>query len=367
MSGKHGSGPVVGLIQVDIGDTNIDGALNTFARSGVTHVIIVDANRGEPEYKQAKAIRESKLKFFYENSMEEAERRLAQPVCAGASYVFDVPPAFWCNSPGLVTRAQSSLPKWAQQAAYAPSYLTVSHTVVWPSFALLTHLFWSLFSLLNRSYVYRASFAVLRTIERQRGTATIAYSYAGHSKWRKHETAVVIPLPGLSPVYEVLYWLRRESLGWRRWVLIWIYVFFLQFPYVGIAYNQRTLTELFPVPLLLAWLVNGLIALMLAQHYFPNMPWPLLHAFALPLVMVPWLILCFYAKTLWRGYQGEAPRYDLAGAISEASLAWGLTPQNDAMPPAPTDDADASNDEDSDKDDDDVRGENKTTRRVEVE
>ena len=299
---------VVGLIQVDIGDTSIGGALFTCANAGLSQVIVVDANRGEADYRGERLVKEGKLQVFYEASMDEAQRRLAEPACASAAYVFEVPPTFRCDAPGLVTGALRALPDWAQQTAYAPCYYTPTASVGWPSLALLTHLVWSLFSVLSRNYVYRGSYAVLRAVSRQRGMATIATAWRTQSKWRKHEGAIVLPLPGVSPIYEFLYWMNRESFGWRRWLMLIIYVRLLSFPYWGIAYNQWTLTELFPVPLLLAWLLNGLVALMYAQHYFPTMALPLVHAFGLPLIMVPWLVLCLYAKTVWRGYQGEAPR-----------------------------------------------------------
>jgi hypothetical protein len=298
---------VVGLIRAEVGDTSIGSALATCSASGLAQAIVVDAHRGEKDYAEEPVIKERRLQVFYESSLDEAQRRLAEPACAGANYVLEVPPTFRCTAPSLAQGAVRALPAWAQQMGLAPSYYTPSTSIVWPCLALLTHLAWSFFSLLNRGRAYRGSYAVLRAVARQRGAATIAME-GGAAPWKRQETAMVLPLPDTTPMNEFLYWMTRESFGLRRWILLLIYVRLLTFPYFGLMLGNATLSELFPVPLLLAWLFHGLAALVYAQHYFPNMALPAVHAFALPLLMLPWLLLCLYAKTVWRGYQGEAPR-----------------------------------------------------------
>jgi len=322
MSGKV-AGTIVGLIRVEVGDTSIGSALATCAATGLSQVIVVDGQRGEGDYAEEPLLKTGKLQAFFEPSIDEAQRRLGEPSCAAAAYVFEVPPTFRCTTPGLAQSAVRALPSWAKQIALAPSYYMPTSSVLWPGLSLLTHLAWSFFSLLNRGYVYRGSYAILRTVSRERGLATIAADGKGAACWKRQEAALILPLPNTTPMNEFLYWMTRESFGLRRWILLFIYVRFLTFPYIGLLQGNATLSELFPVPLLLAWLLHGLVALLYAQHYFHNMAVPVVHAFALPLIMMPWLILCFYAKTVWRGYQGDPPR-----------MQWPEMPSATLLPPS---------------------------------
>lgn len=217
-----------------------------------------------------------------------------------------VPPTFQCKVPGLIYDALGDLAAGDyRQAALAPKYYTETTSVVWPAFALFTQLAWLFWSLLNRGRDYRSSYAVLRTVVRERGSASLALDRK--APWRKHEGALIGPLAKTDRMYEFLYWMTRESFGLRRWFVLALYIRLVGFPYAGLLVGDAPISSLFPVPLLLIWIVQGLAALLCAQHYYPYMALPVLHAFALPLIMLPWLLLAVYAKTFWRGYQGEAP------------------------------------------------------------
>ena len=68
------------------------------------------------------------------------------------------------------------------------------------------------------------------------------------------------------------------------------------------------LHTMFPVQRIIVWVLHGLVAFVYTQHYYPDMPLAWLHAFLLPLAALPWVLMVVYSHTLWRGYQGEAPR-----------------------------------------------------------
>ncbi len=301
---SHGDA-VVGLIRVDPGDTAITLALQTLHVSGVRRVIIVDALRGKEQYAAEGALKDNRFIVFYETSEDGVERILAESA-KDASYVFDVPPCFSYPTKGLVEMAVRTMQvqKDVRQVGLAPRYLTPPAHAATAFLMLLTHAIWMWFSFLNRWRDYRGTYAVFKAVARECNMATVATG--NKAAWKKVEAATVTPAPGLAPVYEFLRVMVREETGWRRWILLFIYLRLCSFPWIALA-KQQPLRELFPPALIAFWLIQALCVLMLAHQYFPNAPHSLVHALTLPFFVGPWILLLLYAKTLWRGYQGEMP------------------------------------------------------------
>lgn len=104
-----------------------------------------------------------------------------------------------------------------------------------------------------------------------------------------------------------MYMMTRETTGFWRWVLIFIYVRMTTFPWWSLAKDPTQWRTLFPVPLILFWIGQAMVALLYAQHYYPTMQHTMFHVMVLPMFVILWFLLCIYAKLFWRGYQGMPP------------------------------------------------------------
>jgi len=98
-----------------------------------------------------------------------------------------------------------------------------------------------------------------------------------------------------------------EDTGLWRWLFLFIYVRGVSFPWIGLALHLEQWRTLFPVPLMVFWIVQTLVVLIYAHQYYPLLKHSLFHALVLPMFVMPWFLLCIYAKTFWRGYQGTRP------------------------------------------------------------
>jgi len=304
MSGKDGS--VVGLISVDIGDTNLSAAFRTLIALRIQRCIIVDPYRAAKDYANQSVLSSKRIDAKFARSRSDVNVILSSPNYASIIDVMEVPPLFICQAPDLVEVMRGQRPAHARTAAIAPRYVTPGNHVGFATLTLLTHLMWSFFSLLSRGRTYRDSYAVLHAVTREGGRARMGEDR--ESTWRKDETAFYYALPDVDPIIHVLYMLRRESIGWRRWVMLGAYTYFISFPYWTLLWQMPPLHRLFPPQQIVVWALHGLVALVYTQHYFPGMPLQAVHAFLLPFAAPLWLLMIVYAKTFWRGYQGDAPQ-----------------------------------------------------------
>lgn len=86
-----------------------------------------------------------------------------------------------------------------------------------------------------------------------------------------------------------------------------LYARLITFPYWTLLHELPPLHQVFTTQQFIVWGVHFCVAALYAQHYFPNMPGMLVHVLVMPMIAVPWLLMLIYAKTFWRGYQGDAP------------------------------------------------------------
>jgi hypothetical protein len=297
---------IVGLIQVSKCEDNITKALRTFYDSKITTVIVVDAEQTAAVYANEPLVANKAVRIFCERSIEGAERRLGEDACAHATHVLELPATFFHPARGLVdVLAGCSDARTHRQVAVAPRYYMPDEYVVVGSFYLLTHLMWTFFSLLSRWKSYRGSYAVLRRVTREVGTATICYDQP--AAWRKMDVAHFCPIGSVSPFYNFYYMMTRESTGFWRWLFIFIYVRLASFPWFALARDPTQWRALLPVPLIIYWIVQTVVALIYAQHYYPGLSHAPLQAAILPMIAFPWFMLCIWAKLIWRGYQGTRP------------------------------------------------------------
>jgi hypothetical protein len=204
---------VVGLIYVDVGDTNVDCGFETLIRAGIKHVIVVDAHRLAKDYATQKYIAAKRITARYVRNRSDVNAMLATGAFAATTDVLEVPPLFYCRAEDLVEVMRGNRPDWARTAALAPRYYTPMDHLAWATLTLLTHMMWSFFSLLSRGRSYRGTFAVLRAITREGGKARMAEDR--ESTWRKEEMATFYALPDTRPITHILYTLRRETISWR--------------------------------------------------------------------------------------------------------------------------------------------------------
>lgn len=301
------SNRVVGLVRVGKCERNITRALRTCVGSGIDKVIVVDEVRTEKDYANEALVKSKHVQIFCEKDMYQAQRRLSEASCAQAAYVLDVPPTFLHEARGLLDiMMQGEDFPWYRQVAVAPRYQTPDDYAGIGFLFLLTHLLWTFFGLANRWKSYRGTYAILRSVMRERGTATIAEDKPG--PWRKMDGALFGPVVDVSPIHNFMYMMTREETGWRRWVLIFIYVRMTTFPWWALIKDPTQWKPLFPVPLIIFWILQALVALIYAHQYYPMMQHSLFHALVLPVAVIPWFLICIWAKVFWRGYQGTMPQ-----------------------------------------------------------
>ena len=193
MSNSNVSKRTVGLIRMGKCEVNASAALRTFVDSGITKVIIVDENRTEQDYENEPLVAKKLVQVYCERDIEAAETRLAQESCYHANYVLELPATFYHPSRGIVELLASGLtPMGYRQAAAAPRYQTPEDYVGVGSLFLLTHLIWTFFGLFGRWRTYRGTYAVLRTVTREIGTASITYDRP--APWRTLEGATFCPV-----------------------------------------------------------------------------------------------------------------------------------------------------------------------------
>jgi len=111
----------------------------------------------------------------------------------------------------------------------------------------------------------------------------------------------------VTPLNNFMYMVTLESTGMWWWIGVFIYVRLTTFPWLGLAMHPDDWKALFPVPLVIFWIMQALAALIYAHQYYPGMQHSVIHALVLPMLVIPWFIFCVWAKLLWRGYQGRAP------------------------------------------------------------
>jgi hypothetical protein len=296
----------VGLVQMGKCEKNVTMALRTFYESGITTVIIVDENRSDPDYANEPMVANHYVQIFCERNINQAERRLSEASCQHARYILELPPTFYHHSRGLVEiLAGGGDVRFYRQLAIAPRYHVTDDYVGVGYLFLLTHLVWAFFSLINRWKTYRGTYAVLRRVTREIDSATIAYDMPG--PWRKMEGAQFCPVGGVSALNNFLYMMTRERTGFWRWLLIFVYARLATFPWLALIRDPSQWKALFPPALIVFWLVQMLVALIYVHQYYPEMPHSLFQAAVLPMVVIPWFLLCVYAKLFWRGYQGTRP------------------------------------------------------------
>lgn len=191
---KHRTGAdVVGLIRVGKCETNISRALQTCHSSGITTAIVVDGVRNADSYAKEPLVASKHVKVFVENDITQAERRLSEASCLHAVYVLDLPPTFLHMGRGLVEiMLQSKEAVSCRQLAVAPRFQTPEDQAGVGFLFLLTHLVWAFFTLVNRWTSYRGTYAILRRVTREVGTATITYDQPG--MWRKMDGAFFGPV-----------------------------------------------------------------------------------------------------------------------------------------------------------------------------
>jgi hypothetical protein len=296
----------VGLIRVTKCDRNITRGLRTLYESGVTKVIVVDESRSDGDYAKEPSVADGHVQIYCERDIDGAERRLAMESCFFATYVLEVPPTFFHPSRGLLeVMAGTMAATQSRQAAVAPRYVVPPDYVSIGSLFLLTHLIWSFFGLVNRWRTYRGTYAVLRTVIREIGTASIVYDRPG--PWRGMEGAWFCPVAQVSAVNNWAHVMTLERFGFWRCVVIFIYLRLATFPFWSLARDPTQWRALFPVPLVLFWIVQAVVALIYCHQYYPDMPHALFQAAVIPMICIPWCVMAIWAKLIWRGYQGTPP------------------------------------------------------------
>jgi hypothetical protein len=309
-------------------EVNVSAALSTFVHSGIAKVIIVDENRTEQDYQNEPLVAKHSVQIYCERDIDGAENRLAQESCYHANYVLELPATFYHPSQGIVEfLARGLTPNGWRQAAAAPRYKTPDEYVGVGSLFLLTHLIWIFFGILGRWRTYRGTYAVLRTVTREIGTASITYDRPG--PWRNLEGATFCPISTVVAIFlrsgggylvshrplphkvsafnNWGYILNLETFGFWRCLFIFIYARLATFPWLALALDPTQWRVLFPVPLILFWIFQAFLALIYCHRYYPDMPQPVFQALVLPMVVVPWILLALWVKLIWRGYQGTRP------------------------------------------------------------
>jgi|WetSurMetagenome_2_1015567.scaffolds.fasta_scaffold00597_11 hypothetical protein len=315
-------------------------------------VIVVDEARSDADYKNEPLVQSGHVQVFCEKDMYQAERRLAEGACYAANYVLDVPPTFLHMGRGLVEiLLQGPDAKQCRQLAVAPRYQIADDYGGVGFLFLITHLVWTFWSLINRWRSYRGTYVVIKRITREVNTATITDDKP--AAWRKMDGAwfgAVSKVRMVSPSFfdvsintvavkvsginNFMYMMTRERTGAWRWIFMFIYVRLATFPWWGIIRDPTQWRTLFPVPLIIFWIGQWLVALLIANQYYPHLPHAMFHALMMPMAAVPWFLLCIYAKLFWRGYQGTRPEIQLPNFELPTLPAFGV-PQEGPTPPTP--------------------------------
>lgn len=292
----------------------------------------MDEARGDADYKKEPLVESGHVRVFCEKDEYQVERRLAEASCYQANYVLDVPPTFLHMGGGLIeVLLKGPDAKQCRQLAVAPRYQTGDDYAGVGFLFLLTHLIWGAFSLVSRWTSYRGTYAVLHRITREVNTATITYDKP--AMWRKMDGAYFGPVSSVSAMNNFMYMMTLERAGAWRWIFIFIYVRLATFPWWGIIRDPTQWRALFPVPLILFWIVQWLVALIIAHQYYPMLQHSMFHALMLPMAAVPWFLLCIYAKLFWRGYQGTRPEIQLPNLELPTLPPFGAA--REAAPPVP--------------------------------